>query len=337
MYKPNYFLSKRKQPLIGSIVASFPAFHVGDRGSIPRRGAESLQKAIKAVKEDKLPNKIVAIRFDVPRTSLHRHLIGSVSRPGLKCLGRNTVLGNHEWALKMVLGMTPREVREITFDFCKENGVPSNFGNENKSAGEDWFSGFRKRHPDITLRKPTGISLARANAMTRAAAKRYFQRLNSAFKITGANIDVSRVCNCDKSGLSIVPGTKLVVVKNWKTSFLPDKDGHYIPPFVIVKGKRLLDKLKTGFHHGTFVTVTKSGYMDKETFLLWIKHSQKHRPNNEESALLVLDGHGSHCKSSKALEYAVKYEIEVVCLPPHTTHWTQPLDRTFFQATQKFL
>ncbi|KAJ8892800.1 hypothetical protein PR048_005381 [Dryococelus australis] len=197
-----------------------------------------------------------------------------------------------------------------TFDFCKEHGVPNNFDNETKLAGEDWFSGFRKRHPDVTLRKTTGLSLERANAMNRAAVKRFFQRLNSALKITCADRDDSRVYICDESGLSMVPGTKLVFGKTgnrYSYQIQSSERGvlttivscsstnrHYITPFVIFKGKRLLDKLKTGFPHGNFVTVTKSGYMDKETFLMWMKHFQKHRPNIEEPALLVLDGHGSH-------------------------------------------
>ncbi|KAJ8887202.1 hypothetical protein PR048_013417, partial [Dryococelus australis] len=133
---------------------------------------ESLQKAIKAVKEDKLPIKTAAVRFDVPRTTLCCHLTEIVSRPGLKCLGRNTVLGNYEWSL------------------------------------------------------------------------------------------VEHLHN----------------LKNWDL---------------------------------------------------------KHRTNNEEPALLVLDGHGSHWKSSKTLEYAVKYKTEMVCLPPHTTHWTQQLKKFFKRKLQK--
>ncbi|KAJ8876953.1 hypothetical protein PR048_021403 [Dryococelus australis] len=183
----------------------------------------------------------------------------------------------------MGFGMTLREVRVIAFDFSKKN------------MERLFYFGFRKRHPDITVSYSTGLSFARANATNRAAVKCYFQRLNSALKITGADRDVSRVYNCDESGLSMVQGTKLVVGKTRRrvsyqiqssergglTAIVPcsSASGHYIPPFVIFKGKRLLDKLKNGFPHGTFVTVTKSGYMDKETFLTWMKHVQKHRPN----------------------------------------------------------
>ncbi|KAJ8866362.1 hypothetical protein PR048_032205, partial [Dryococelus australis] len=204
----------------------------------------------------------------------------------------------------MGFGMTSREVREIAFEFCKENGVPNHFDNENKLPGEDWFSGFRRRHPHITSRKPTGLSLPKANAMNRAAIKRYFQRLNSALKFTCAYRDASSVYNCDES--DEFPTRYRVQKRGVLKTIVPcsSASGHYIPPFVVFKGIRLLDKRNTGFSHGTFLTVTTSGYMDKEIFLMWMKHFQKHRPNNEEPALLVLDGHGSHCKSSKTLEYA---------------------------------
>ncbi|KAJ8874076.1 hypothetical protein PR048_024917 [Dryococelus australis] len=211
--------------------------------------------------------------------------------------------------------MTPREVREIASDFYKEIGVPNNFDNVNELAGEDRFSGFRKRHRDITLRKPTGLSLAKVNAMNRAVVKR-------------ADRDVSRVYNCDESGLSMVPGTILVVGKTGRRVSYQIQSSER---GVHLLGNRLLDKLKTGSSHGTFVTVTKSGYMDKETFLMWMKHFQKHQP-----ALLVLDCHGSHCKFSKTLQYAVKHKIEMVCHPPHTAHWTQPLDRKIFKPLKSF-
>ncbi|CAG2057065.1 unnamed protein product [Timema podura] len=99
----------------------------------------------------------------------------------------------------MGFGMTPKEVRKIAFDFCEENGISNNFDSDNKIAGDDdWFSGFRKRHPNITLRKPTGLSSARANFMKREVVRYYFKRLKSALKSTGADIDVSHVYICDE-------------------------------------------------------------------------------------------------------------------------------------------
>ncbi len=41
--------------------------------------------------------------------------------------------------------------------------------------------------------------------------------------------------------------------------------------------------------------------------------------------LLILDGHNSHTTAA-FLEYAKEHDIEVLCLPSHTTHWLQPCD-----------
>lgn len=60
--------------------------------------------------------------------------------------------------------------------------------------------------------------------------------------------------------------------------------------------------------------------------------------------LLILDGHSSH-ESLAILQMASENDIHILCLPPHTTHILQPLDRTVFgpfsaeynRATSDFL
>jgi hypothetical protein len=47
--------------------------------------------------------------------------------------------------------------------------------------------------------------------------------------------------------------------------------------------------------------------------------------------LLILDGHKSHTKSLSTIEFARENGIEMVSLPPHTSHKLQPLDRSFFK------
>ena len=50
--------------------------------------------------------------------------------------------------------------------------------------------------------------------------------------------------------------------------------------------------------------------------------------------LLIFDGHGSHI-TDKMIELAIKNNIELFCLPPHTTHKLQPLDVGVFGPLQK--
>ena len=59
----------------------------------------------------------------------------------------------------------------------------------------------------------------------------------------------------------------------------------------------------------------------KKTFL---KHTVPARP-----LLLLLDGHSSHFQL-EVIRYVKTSEVIVFCLPPHTTHASQPLDVAVF-------
>lgn len=52
--------------------------------------------------------------------------------------------------------------------------------------------------------------------------------------------------------------------------------------------------------------------------------------------VLILDGHSSHCSNVEMLEFAEENEIILICLLSHTTHFLQPLDRTFFKSLKCF-
>lgn len=48
--------------------------------------------------------------------------------------------------------------------------------------------------------------------------------------------------------------------------------------------------------------------------------------------VLILDGHGSHGNSVETLKYAEANNVFLLCLPPQTTHYLQPLDRSDFKS-----
>lgn len=78
----------------------------------------------------------------------------------------------------------------------------------------------------------------------------------------------------------------------------------------------------------SFATYHKSGWINKDTFILWFKKFLEFsNPSREKPVLLLLDGNKSHTKS---LEINLARERNVVTLafPPHTTYRLQPLDVT---------
>jgi hypothetical protein len=79
--------------------------------------------------------------------------------------------------------------------------------------------------------------------------------------------------------------------------------------------------------------MTDSGYINEDIFLQWLQRFQKHRSPGK--CLLIFDGHASH-SSLKYLYYFQNNGIEMLCLPPNTTHVLQPLDRTVFKRINTY-
>jgi hypothetical protein len=70
--------------------------------------------------------------------------------------------------------------------------------------------------------------------------------------------------------------------------------------------------------------------MDGELFLLWF--TKVFLPNSpaDKPRLLIMDNHESHLTLA-LVDQAKANNVELFCLPPHTTHIYQPLDVGMFR------
>jgi len=84
---------------------------------------------------------------------------------------------------------------------------------------------------------------------------------------------------------------------------------------------------------GTIYGMSEKGWTDQELFLYRLKHFLKYA-NPGRPLLLLLDGHSSHFELS-SIEMAREKGIIILCLPPHTTHESQPLDSAVFGPLKK--
>jgi len=53
-----------------------------------------------------------------------------------------------------------KEVRHLAYSYASHNGIVG-FSVKKKAAGYEWFYSFLKRHPDIGIRKPEPLLIAR--------------------------------------------------------------------------------------------------------------------------------------------------------------------------------
>ena len=242
-------------------------------------------------------------------------------------------------------------MRTFAFDFAKklhrqkklQRELPDSWLKCGR-ASKDWWTSFKTRNNDLSLRVAENLSTARAEAFNKFRVEKYFADLVKIFEEIGIGDFPQLIYNCDETGLSSVPSTgkKVVALKGKRlvqkmqtaergtlTTLLPcvNGTGSFIPPFLVFKGTPLPDV--GAFPSDTVLSSTKSGYIDAETFLVFLKHFEKHRFHlDDKPVALFIDGHGSHL-SIEALEYCKTNKIELVCIPPHTSHRLQPLDTHF--------
>ncbi|XP_031344548.1 uncharacterized protein LOC116171711 [Photinus pyralis] len=99
---------------------------------------------------------------------------------------------------------------------------------------------------------------------------------------------------------------------------------------IIFARKRKNDQLMRGAPVNSVSHLTQSGWMDQEGFIMYLRHFATYSHCSPENpVLLILDGHASH-KTLSAILKARELGIQLLTIPPHTSHRLQPLDRTFF-------
>lgn len=84
-------------------------------------------------------------------------------------------------------------------------------------------------------------------------------------------------------------------------------------------------ELAQGEVPSTIYGLSDNGWIDSEIFEGWFtRHFLVHAPPTRP--LRLMDGHSSHFSPA----FINKEHIIVFCLPPHSTHKTQPLDKGVF-------
>ena len=107
--------------------------------------------------------------------------------------------------------------------------------------------------------------------------------------------------------------------------------GQALPPFVIFDAKSLNMEWRKGEIPGTTYGLSDKGWVDKELFKGWLTDHLLTYAVGARPLLVLLDGHSSHYQPD-LIRYAKEHQIILFCLPPHTSHESQPLDVSIFKS-----
>ncbi|KAJ4443294.1 hypothetical protein ANN_04962, partial [Periplaneta americana] len=225
---------------------------------------------------------------------------------------------------KMFYGLTRRSVMQLAYKIAEKNKLATRFNKETKSAGKEWFSGFMKRHPKLSLRQPEATSLARASGFNRVVVGKFFDTLEQL--VDQHKLTAARIFNMDETSHTVVQRQKKILAQRGK---------HQVGA---ISSKKMMESLTFGAPPNTIFRCQDKGWMDSDTFCEWIRHFIRTvKPSPQEKVFLILDGHSSHTQSLKAIEICRQYGVIMLCLPSHYTHRLQPLDVSFFKPLNTFM
>lgn len=212
----------------------------------------------------------------------------------------------------------------------------------NNRPGWEWGQLFLSRHPDLKLRFGRNISRSRAQ-VDEAKINQFFDNL----EVELQDIPPENIFNFDETGFHDDPQKKKMlfrrkcrnpeVIRNstkscYTTVFCGNAAGEMIPPYFIFKAKNTWSDWLIGAPPGSRMTVTKSGWIDIESFEDWFStHFLPIALKKEGKKVLLCDNLSSHI-SVKTLKLCKDNDVKFICLVPNSTHILQPLDVGYFSA-----
>ena len=216
-------------------------------------------------------------------------------------------------------------------------------GLANATVTDGWWSSVKRLHGVLTLQTVEQLSYTRAVSSSPQIISCYFDLLEETTEKNDLMDKPAQIFNLDETGMPLDPKPpKVVTVRGAKhaaTVSTGSKSqitvlsccnaaGYVIPPLVIFKQK-VTPELAFGEAPGTVYGQSKSGWMTMEIFNDWFdKHFLAYAPP-ARPLLLLMDGHSSHY-CPQVINRALQEKVILFCLPPNTTHLTQPLDKGCF-------
>ena len=227
-----------------------------------------LQKAVEAVRQGSMSLRQAASTYSIPRSTISDRVTGKIQdgatmgkQSAIPIDVENKIIDESMAAYEKGLGLSRVQLMRKAGRVCADLKMKTPF--RNGVPGKDWFRGLMSRHPELSLRKPSKISVNRARRNEQVTAS-YFSDLGS---IIDRNqiINPAHVWNMDETGFGLEHTPQRVVARSG-ARFVPgivssnrenltvvscvNAAGQKMPPICIVKGKTSKSLMAYGTDEG---------------------------------------------------------------------------------------
>jgi hypothetical protein len=327
--------------------------------------------------EDRPSQREVALEFDVPHTTLSNRLRGaSKPRTQAYTHRQACTPGEEAIVVEYIRQMTatghpppPHHVYSFA-NLLRDNRIRLENPTPTKTSplGINWIQKFKARHKELLETVWTRhLDHNRLQAVNNEDLKRWF----NAYDATCKEFDIPPFLrfNMDETGYNMggeTPSTQVMVAldtdmgqkkqrkkkalktgrgrQEWVTTFeTTSATGGLLKPLIIYAGKNLYGHMlpKVTATEDFVFSTSDTGWSNNFLYLQWLTlvfHPQTAHlvTNKHPTRLLIVDGHTSHIEAEPML-FCRQNNIQLLCLPPHTSHVTQPLDVGVFGPLKSFM
>ena len=315
--------------------------------STKRWDEDTLLTAVEEIKQGKLSYRKAELEYGIPKSTLCDHATGKVEigrRQGLKpVLTRDEEESLVQWALEMNeigYGQTRRQICDTIKKILDKDGRHNPF--TDNRPGSHWWYSFVCRNK-LSLRSPSTLESYRASACTPEKLQTWYHDFEQFLVTNGLTDEPSRIWNCDESGFPLCPKSGKVLTRSGaKTVYASGSaqkqqittlvaisaSGNVIPPMHVFPGVRFSYNPMEESVPKAYFGRSVSGWINTELFYGWVEKSFC-KADWCGATVLLLDGHTSHIDLDTS-KFCKQDQILLYCLPPHSSHITQPLDVGFF-------
>jgi len=300
--------------------------------------------------------------FNIPYPTLQHRIAGRLPRPISH--EHRQILSNAEertlvrWITQLTNTGFPappvlaikmaEEIRRSRYQLAS---VPPSY---DRPIGKSWLDRFRKRHSEIQgvwTRKIEGV---RHKALSLEVVKTWFEAVTevrfryqhppdhiynmdeSGFAVGESQSSRALVNIREKSSWKVISGRQ-----EWITAIeCVSASGKAIPPLIIFKAKHTNTAWIPTYTPADWrFSTSNSGWTSNSHAYEWLTtvFEPSTRPvDSTLRRLLIMDGHGSHI-TANVIAFCMKHAIDLLILPPHTSHKLQPLDVSIFAPLKRAL
>ncbi len=223
------------------------------------------------------------------------------------------------------------------------------------TLGYHWHRALLRRNPQLRIALSQPIDRHRVSATKESITKQWFtlfHRIRTEHSIMDEDI-----YNMDEKGfmMEITQRTHVLIPIQQKQAFVRQdsnrewisviecvrggNNSEDIAPFIILKSKRQQavwwDSIRDP---DTKIAISEKGWTDNILAMNWLIEHFDPLTKPIDSAtkrLLIVDDHESHC-TIDFIEFCDLHHIILLILPPHTTHYLQPLNVACFGSLQRW-